>query len=161
MLENFRVSRGAGLGRYRFSQIFSGLEECRELWRVYGGKEKFHRNLSRTKVRVSKNPKIFFIDVKRKCVVINQKYLQKTDRRTLFLDCLHELVHIKQLRDGRNLFDKRYEYVDRPTEIQAYKVTMPVAKRLNMSRKQIINYLKVPWVSREQHARLVRNVIGE
>ncbi|MGI0141972.1 MAG: hypothetical protein ACREBF_04995 [Candidatus Micrarchaeales archaeon] len=73
----------------------------------------------------------------------------------LYLDVVHELMHIKQWRNGIDLFDKRFAYADRPTEIEAYKVAAREARRLGMKEKELRKYLEVDWVSDEDSACLL------
>jgi len=74
------------------------------------------------------------------------------------LDILHELVHIRQWHDGKELWDRRYSYVDRPTEVEAYKFAVEVARKLGMPDREIADYLRVEWTSREEHERLCRRL---
>jgi len=63
-------------------------------------------------------------------LLVNGRYLRTGDRVDIYLDVVHELCHVKQWMDGRELFDYQYDYVDRPTEIEAYRYTVLEAKRL-------------------------------
>ena len=77
------------------------------------------------------------------------------------LDLIHELVHVKQFRDGREIsldFGKRFEYVDRPTELEAYRHTVKEARRLGMSDEEIADYLKVTWLDAAEVRRLARHL---
>jgi len=76
----------------------------------------------------------------------------------LYLDVIHELVHIKQFLQGRNLFDSKYSYVDRPTEIEAYRCCVEEARKIGMSEAAIAEYLYVEWISRADHARLLKTL---
>ncbi|MCS4539406.1 MAG: hypothetical protein HYU03_01775, partial [Thaumarchaeota archaeon] len=76
----------------------------------------------------------------------------------LYLDLIHELVHVRQHMEGRELFDKRYSYVDRPTEIEAYSAAVKEAKRIGMSYEEIEDYLKVEWVTDEEFDRMLTNL---
>jgi len=58
--------------------------------------------------------------------------------------------------EGKELFDKKYSYVDRPTEIEAYAEAVKEAKRIGMTRREIIDYLRVEWITEEEFERLVR-----
>ena len=49
--------------------------------------------------------------------------------------------------DGKDIYDERYDYVDRQTEFEAYKVVVDEARILGMRDAAIIEYLKVEWVS--------------
>jgi hypothetical protein len=60
--------------------------------------------------------------------------------------------------DGKELFDGRFEYVDRPTEIEAYRYTVKEARRLGLSEERICQYLKTEWMSEEDLKKLARHV---
>ena len=66
--------------------------------------------------------------------------------------------YIRQLREGRELFDARYEYVERPTEVEAYRYTVKEARRLGLSDERILEYLKTEWMSTEDLKRLAKAV---
>jgi hypothetical protein len=60
--------------------------------------------------------------------------------------------------EGKELFDPRYNYVERPTEIEAYRYTVQEARRLGLSDERICEYLKTEWMSREDLKFLARAV---
>jgi hypothetical protein len=60
--------------------------------------------------------------------------------------------------DGKELFDPQYDYVDRPTEVEAYLYTVQEARRLGLSDKRILEYLKTEWMSNEDLVKLARHV---
>ena len=91
-------------------------------------------------------------------IAVGTYHLRTSPTRTLYLDIVHELFHVKQFMDGKKLFLDEFEYVDSPIEIEAYKVTVEEAKRIGMSNDEIIEYLKVEWVNEEAHARLVKTL---
>ena len=76
-------------------------------------------------------------------LVVNTHHLKNSDYKILYLDVVHELIHVKQFMDGKNLFDEDYEYVDRPTEIEAYQITVDEAKKIGMNDHEIFDYLQV------------------
>lgn len=80
-------------------------------------------------------------------LLVNARYLETGNKTHIYLDVVHELVHVKQYMEGRDLFDGRYSYVDRPTEIEAYRYTVKEAKRLGLSDEEILLYLKTEWMS--------------
>ncbi len=92
-------------------------------------------------------------------VHISGPYLRTAPDVTLYLDLCHELIHVKQYREGRELFDRRYKYVDRPTEVEAWRLTVKEARRLGLSEEEISEYLRVEWVLPDDHERLLR-VLG-
>ena len=61
-------------------------------------------------------------------------------------------------RAGKPLWDRRYTYVDRPTEVEAYQVAVDRAKELGIPEREICDYLRVEWVSRQEHERLCRRL---
>ena len=63
-------------------------------------------------------------------------------------------MHVKQQRQGLDLYDSSYVYVDRPTEIEAYEIAVEEARRLGMKDNEIFDYLHVDWISHEEHKRL-------
>jgi hypothetical protein len=68
---------------------------------------------------------------------------------------LHELAHVKQFREGKELYDRRFAYFERPTEIEAYAVAVEEARRIGMGKEEIVEYLKVEWVTEEEFAKFV------
>jgi hypothetical protein len=75
-----------------------------------------------------------------------------------FLDLVHETVHMFQLDSGMNLFDKRYRYIDRPTELEAYETAVAEGKKLNMTDGELFDYLAVDWVSDSDHPALAEKL---
>lgn len=158
----FKINRRVKAGSYDFREVFEGTENCRTLWKVFGSKSRLEKVLERTKVKISKSGWcIIWISDKDGCININEKYFRKTSRKILYLDVIHELVHVKQFLQGKDLFDRHYSYVERPTEIEAYRYTVSAAKELNMSRRQLQNYLRVDWITPEEQNKLVEAVLGE
>ena len=98
------------------------------------------------------------INDKKGSVIISAKYLKEGDEIHLYLDVVHELVHIKQHMEGKELWDRQYAYVDRPTELEAYRVALHEARRLGLQERDIIEYLKVNWVTDEEFGRLLRTL---
>lgn len=79
-------------------------------------------------------------------------HLQNSDERIVYLDFVHETVHVIQLHDGRNLFDRRYRYSKRPTELEAYRVAVEEGRLIGMSEQELFEYLKVEWMDEREHA---------
>lgn len=89
---------------------------------------------------------------------INKRYLSEGDKVDIYLDVVHELCHVKQHLEGRELFSPGYDYVDRPTEVEAYRYAVQEAQRLGLSNERIRNYLRTEWMSDEDLKRLVKNI---
>src|SRR5256885_9554778 len=86
------------------------------------------------------------------------EYLKRGGEKNVYLDVPPELTHIRQWHAGKELWDRRYNYVDRPTEIEAYQVAVDEARRLGMTDREIAEYLRVEWTSREEHERLCHHL---
>jgi hypothetical protein len=91
-------------------------------------------------------------------LIVGAHYLKKGDITEIYLDVIHKLVHLKQFMDGKELFENRYNYVDRPTEIEAYHVAVKEARRLGLSDKQISTYLRTEWMTDKEFKRLANTL---
>jgi hypothetical protein len=74
------------------------------------------------------------------------------------LDIIHELVHVRQFMEGKELFDSDFTYIERPTEVEAYRVAVEEAKRLGLSEERICAYLKTEWMSAKDFKRLTKSL---
>jgi hypothetical protein len=70
----------------------------------------------------------------------------------------HELTHLRQFHEGRELWDHSLHYVDRPTEIEGYAVAVEEGLRLGLTEDQIMKHLSNPWLSAAEVARLRSNI---
>jgi hypothetical protein len=99
-----------------------------------------------------------FVDGANGHLVVSIRYLNTGDKVDIYLDLIHELFHIRQFMEGRELFDPRYSYVERPTEIEAYRYTVQEARRLGLGDERICEYLKTEWISEEELKVLAKTV---
>jgi hypothetical protein len=146
-----RVGTSKGL----FLDYFKGFEKSQAVRGIFGDKT----------AEVLRNLKVEFtwfgymgVNDDDGHLMVNKTYLNSGDKTDIYLDVVHELCHVKQHLDGKELFKAGYEYVDRPTEVEAYRYTVREAKRLGLSDERILNYLKTEWMSKEDVLRLVRNI---
>jgi hypothetical protein len=140
-----RIRRDLELGTYGFTEVFQGFEKVDAVRSIFG--EGVYDALSKTKVVLVSRRGYMHVDDETGDLHVSLPYLKTANERYLYLDVIHELVHIKQFREGKELFDNRYDYVDRPTEIEAYKATLKEARRIGYRGKKLVEYLKVDWVS--------------
>ncbi|MGA8664274.1 MAG: hypothetical protein WB809_04300 [Thermoplasmata archaeon] len=91
-------------------------------------------------------------------LLISTFHLKDGDFRTLYLDLVHELCHVRQFQRGKPLFYPKLSYVDAPSEIEAYAFTIKEGKRIGMTDSELIDYLKVEWISPAEHRRLARRM---
>lgn len=91
-------------------------------------------------------------------LMVNKRYLSTGRKQDIYLDVIHELCHVKQHMEGCDLFDPNYDYVDRPTEIEAYRYAVQEAKRIGLSAAEIRIYLKTEMMSNAVLDILIRNM---
>jgi hypothetical protein len=152
------VNRQISEGRYRLRDVFSGLEEVQPLAKCVGTPRLLKRILEETMVTLTDEDGYMYVNDGDGSVVVGLDYLKTGDTKELYLDVIHELVHVKQYLEGKNLFDNTYSYVDRPTEIEAYRCCVEEGRRIGMMEDEIAEYLYVEWVSRKDHARLLKTL---
>jgi hypothetical protein len=148
-----KILRNAEIQTHPFTDYFQGFEKVGVVRRIFGDKTD----------AVLHNLRVEFVGSRRSYMgvsdadghlIVGAHYLKNGDITDIYLDVIHELVHLKQFMDGKELFESRYEYVDRPTEIEAYCIAVEEARRLGLSDKRISAYLKTEWMTEEEFRRL-------
>jgi hypothetical protein len=92
-------------------------------------------------------------------IVVARSYLANGPSMDVYLDIIHEFLHILQRHRGRELWVwPRVSYVDRPTEIEAYVFSVAEARRLGVPDSYLRKYLAVTWVGKRESLRLLRQV---
>lgn len=158
-MESFEVNRTVTRGQQPLSQLFRGLEDSQVVQKIFGGKESAAEAIQRTVVKLDDSAEYMYVDDSSGTIIVSPKYLQSADKKLLYLDVVHELVHVRQYKEGRDLFDSKYTYVDRPTELEAYRVTLDEARRIGMTEDEIEEYLYVEWITKKEHQKLAE-VLG-
>jgi hypothetical protein len=159
LLRRLRLRRiiPIGTSTRRFTEYFKGFEKVEAVRRIFGEEtEEVLRNL---KIEFMGFGGYMGVDDATGHLMVNARYLSSGNRVDIYLDVIHELYHIKQFMQGKELFDNRYDYVERPTEIEAYRYTVQEARRLGLSDKRICEYLKTEWMSDSDLKRLAK-VLG-
>jgi hypothetical protein len=139
-----------------FADYFKGFGKNSAVKGIFG--EKTHEVLSHLTVEFSWIMGYMYVDGSDGHLVISKNYLNNGDKTDIYLDLIHELCHIKQYMNGKELFDPRYDYVDRPTEIEAYRYAVKEARRLGLSEQRICRYLRTEWMSDDDFLRLAKSV---
>ena len=153
-----KINRNVTPGSYSLAEIFDGLIEVPILSKVFKTKKELDDVFSKTRVIVEESDHYMYVKNDDASIVIGIKHLKNSDSKILYLDIIHELVHVMQQRKGLDLYDKSFAYVDRPTEIEAYEIAVREAKNLGMNKKEILDYLFVEWITPEEHKRLASHV---
>jgi hypothetical protein len=144
-----------GTSTKKFTDIFKGFEKVEAIQSIFG--EKTEKILSNLIVEFS-----WFgymgVDSTDGHLIVNKRYLNTGDKIDIYLDVVHELYHVKQWMEGKELFDQNYDYVDRPTEIEAYRYTVQEAKRIGLNNQRIRQYLQTEWISNQDLEKLIKNM---
>jgi hypothetical protein len=96
-------------------------------------------------------------------------HLKNSDMRTLYLDVVHELFHVKQFMADKQYFRREHRrylkngfntslYFKSPIEVPAYKHAVEEAKRIGMSYDEIVEYLEMGPVDPKVFSRLLKDV---
>ena len=147
---------GFGNRKVIFSEYFKDFEKIEAVKGIFG--DKTQEILNTLEVELSWVMGYMYVDDSDGHLVISKGYLRSGNKTDIYLDLIHELCHVKQFMDGKELFDPKYEYVDRPTEIEAYRYTVQEARRLGLSDERICLYLRTEWMGENDFRRLARSV---
>lgn len=137
--------------------MFPGALESPALERIEPDPLKRRKLLEESLVRIQPGGGFAYVDVETPCIVLAENYYRTGTDVDLYMDMLHELTHIRQHHEGLDLWDERFAYVDRPTEIEGYAVAVEEGRRLGMDDEDIILHLSNPWMDEEDVARLLQH----
>jgi hypothetical protein len=154
----FTVRRDAGVGEYRLADIFDGLESSTTLLRVFGTKAEMSKILRHLKLRIEGTNWGLWLDKNTGTICIGYKHLSAAKADFLYLDVIHVLVHVHQFLEGRELYDQAFEYVERPTELEAYRHTVTEARRIGLKEDEIRRYLRLDAVDDSELGKLMEKI---
>jgi hypothetical protein len=152
------VKRGAGVGEYRLAEVFKGLEDSDALQKVFGSKEEMAKILRHLKLRVESTDTGLWLDRDTGTVCVGQKHLSSAKTDLIYLDVIHVLVHVRQFLEGKDLYDQAFEYVERPTELEAYRRTIAEARRIGMKEDEILKYLRMDAADDAELGKLMEKI---
>jgi hypothetical protein len=158
MKNRFRIDRRLEPGQYRLMDVFADIRTYGILLAIFADAEEIDRVMANTKVFVVDQPYEMYVNNDDAAITIGLTHLRRASDEFLYLDIIHELCHVKQHLQGRNLYDRSKAYVDRETEIDAYRVTVQEARRIGLNEDAIANYLRVSWITPEEHKRLTHSL---
>lgn len=163
-------------GRHPLLQVFRGLEHTIPFRKYPGDDAKILAAARKTWAQVTPGPGYMYVapprtppeiraagfrmvETKEDVIVVGASHLRNSPRMDVYLDIIHEFMHILQRRQGRVIWPSaKLSYVDRPTEIEAYSFSVAEARRLGVPDSYLRRYLKAPWASTSENLRLLRNV---
>jgi hypothetical protein len=156
-LPNVVIPRNIRLRYERFLDHFKGFEEVEAVRAVFGPRTKAVLRALKVEFFSSKWGYMGVSDEDGH-LVVSTHYLRTGNRRDIYLDVVHELVHVRQFREGKELFPEGFQYPEAPTEIEAYRVCIAEGRRLGMTDRELFQYLKVEWMDENDVRKLARNV---
>jgi len=151
---NVEIVRNARVATYPFTDYFKGFEKVEAVRRIFG--EKTDEVLRNLRVEFSSRWGYMGVNNRNGHLMVSAEYLSKGDIVDIYLDVIHELVHVKQFMEGKELFDNRFGYVERPTELEAYHHALEEARKLGLSEQRICEYLRTEWMSDKDVKRLAK-----
>ena len=141
---------------YAFLDYFKGFETVEIVNKIF--QEKTIEVLRNLKVEFSLLGGYMWINNADGNLVINSRYLSQGNKLYIYLDLIHELVHVKQFLEGQNLFDTAFSYSERLTEIEAYRYAVTEARRLGLDDELICQYLETEWLRHEDLIKLANTL---
>lgn len=153
-----RLHRDLQAGMHGYLDIFPHADESPGLHMIERDATKRTELLRHAKVNVKRGPGFAYVDVETPCIVLAEDYFRNGSDLDLYLDMLHELTHIRQHHEGKDLWDERYAYVDRPTEIEGYAMAVAEGRRLGMTDEDVVEHLSNPWMEEDEVHRLVQHI---
>lgn len=172
----FQPQRTTPAGRFPLLEVFRGLETTVPFSKYPGDDAATRRIANGCFAHVTDGPGWMYIAPRRTPpevraagfrmvestddeIVVARSYLANGPSMDLYLDIIHEFLHILQRRQGRALWlGRKVSYVDRPTEVEAYAFSVAEARRLGVPDTYLRKYLHVTWVGRPEYLRLLRHV---
>jgi hypothetical protein len=152
------VVRNLDCGEHPFCALLPRAAESPAAHRIVSLTTPLDGLLKTARVRIQSGEGYVMVDDRVPAIILKEDYYKRGSNLDLYLDLLHELTHLRQLAEGHPLWDKRFSYVDRPTEIEGYAVAIEEGLRLGMSKADIIRHLSNPWMTQDDINRLLENV---
>ncbi len=152
-----RIPRNVPIHYERFTDRFRGFEDVPAVREIFG--ERTRRALGALRVEYFSVPWGYMgVSDQDGHLIVSTHYLKKGKARDIYLDVVHELVHVQQFADGKELFPDGVGYAETPTEVEAYKHCLAEGRRLGMTDRELFEYLRVEWMNEKELRKLARNV---
>lgn len=143
-----------GGSTHPFNEYFRGFKKVEAVRKIFGARTE--EVLDSLKVGFTWLGGYMWVNGGDGHLMVSSRYMNEGDRVDVYLDVIHELVHVKQLMEGRELFNLDFSYTERPTEVEAYRAAVEEARRLGLSDERICRYLRTEWMSEEGFEKFAR-----
>ncbi len=168
----FQIARNLALGRHPMLEVFPGLDKLPPGKRIHSDPEVRRRLFETTEIELVSEDMWAYVaprevpafrragwkpvvSPRTNCIVLGASHLRESEAMILYMDIYHELCHILQRDGGAELWPPGMSYVERWTEIEAYRFVVEEARRLHVSDAFLREYLKVEWITPAEHRRLL------
>jgi hypothetical protein len=151
-----KITRDVPVTTYPFTDYFKGFEKIEAVRKIFG--DKTENMLHKIRVEFAGMRSYMGVSNVDGHILMSARYLKEGDIVDIYLDIIHELVHVRQFMEGRELFDENFSYAERPTEIEAYRHAVEEARNLGLSEERICEYLKTEWMTDDEFKRLAKAV---
>jgi len=152
-----------------FVDYFQGFEKIQAVRDVFG--DQTERVLNSLRVGFISNRYMYMgVSDHDGNLAVGTYHLKNSDLRTLYLDIVHELFHVKQFMQDKEHFGREHQkylkktgfdsalYFKSPIEVPAYRHAVEEAKRIGMSYEEIVEYLKMGPVHPKVFSRFLKAV---
>jgi hypothetical protein len=152
-----RIQRESPTKLYPFERFFHGFADVPAVRELFGNRTR----------RVLRQQKVEFFSARFGYmgtsdvdghIIISSNYLRTGEFRSIYLDLVHELCHVRQFQRKQPLFYPKLSYVDAPSEIEAYAHTVKEGKRIGMTDAELVDYLTIEWIDAADLRRLARRM---
>lgn len=174
--DGFRAERRSSVGRHAILEVFPDLGSLETAGRLVREPQARERLFARTEIELvdedlwmyvapKEPPKVVrrrgwkpVISPDVDCIVVGAGHLRTSPLLTLFLDIYHELGHVLQRQGGADLWPPGVSYVERWTEVEAYRFVVDEARRMGVPDEYLRDYLRVEWITDDEHGQLLRSL---
>jgi hypothetical protein len=167
----FRIAREIPLGRHPILEVFPGLDRLPPGRKIHPDAKVRTQLFQTTEIELVDADLWMYVAPREmpkttrrgwkpvvsttNCIVVGESHLRESPALTVYLDIYHELCHILQRDGGAELWPPGLSYVERWTEVEAYRFVVEEARRLRVSDAYLREYLQVEWISAEEHRTLL------
>ncbi len=145
-------------GEHPYHSFLPRLKESPAVRRIESPATPLDLLLKTARVHIVPGHGYVWIDDDIPAIILVEDYYRRAERLDLYLDLLHELTHLRQLAEGRDLWDESLAYVERPTEIEGYAVAIEEGLRLGMTEYDVLQHLSNPWMTQADVLQLHANI---
>jgi hypothetical protein len=151
-----KITRDVPVTTHPFTDYFKGFEKVEAVRKIF--RDKTESVLQNLKVEFAGMRSYMGVSNVDGHILMSARYLKDGDIVDIYLDIIHELVHVRQFMEGKELFDDNFSYTERPTEIEAYRHTVEEARNIGLSEERICEHLRTEWMTDDEFKQLAKAV---